>query len=298
VIPAPTLDAAQLRVVDAYRTCEFATLSRAGVPITWPTCTYRRPDGTFLITTSIGLPQKAYNVRRDPRVALLFSDPTGSGIEGAPELLVRGTAVCPDEIATGTAGTEGYWARLQARQPASSSNSANAVSRWVMDFYYMRLHIIVTPTAISTRTPLPPARAAGKAGMTAFPSGVLGTTDADGAPRLLRVRIAGDGPGGTLTLGVPEVAAVRPGQVSLLVHGHDEKLWNLRSRLALGILAPGRGGWTFTPDRFVSVESSSPLQLVRTVRNIRRTAAAYLSRRGLSRPRIAWDEFAALRPRY
>ena len=80
----PPLGPEQLTVVDLYRTCEFATLSRSGVPIAWPTVTLRRPDGTFLITTSIALPQKAYNVRRDPRVAMLFSEPTASGIEGRP----------------------------------------------------------------------------------------------------------------------------------------------------------------------------------------------------------------------
>jgi hypothetical protein len=41
-----------------------------------------------VITTSIGLPHKAYNVRRNPRVALLYSDPTGSGLDSRPEVLV------------------------------------------------------------------------------------------------------------------------------------------------------------------------------------------------------------------
>ena len=60
------------------------TLSRDGTPIAWPTVPVYRPDaGTFLITTSIALPQKAYNIRRDPRVALLFSDPIGSGLSDA-----------------------------------------------------------------------------------------------------------------------------------------------------------------------------------------------------------------------
>jgi hypothetical protein len=38
----------------------------------------------LLITTSIAFPQKAFNIRRDARVALLFSDPTGSGLNRAP----------------------------------------------------------------------------------------------------------------------------------------------------------------------------------------------------------------------
>ncbi len=35
-----------LRIVEQYRTCEFATLSKSGVPIAWPTVPLRRPDGT------------------------------------------------------------------------------------------------------------------------------------------------------------------------------------------------------------------------------------------------------------
>lgn len=67
------------RVVEAvfreFRTCEMSTLARDGGPITWPTLPFWRPEeARFLITTSIGLPHKAFNVRRSPRVSLLFSD--------------------------------------------------------------------------------------------------------------------------------------------------------------------------------------------------------------------------------
>ena len=52
-----------------FRTCEFSTLARDGTPIVWPTLPFWYPDeGRFLITTSIGLPHKALNARRDPRV--------------------------------------------------------------------------------------------------------------------------------------------------------------------------------------------------------------------------------------
>ncbi|WP_405436342.1 hypothetical protein OG373_05615 [Streptomyces avidinii] len=46
----------------------------------WPTAVARRQDGTLLLTTSPAFAQKALNVRRDGRIALLFSDPTGSGL--------------------------------------------------------------------------------------------------------------------------------------------------------------------------------------------------------------------------
>jgi hypothetical protein len=40
-------------------------------------------------TAALGPPKQ-----RDPRVAMLFSDPTASGLSGAPELLLQGTANC------------------------------------------------------------------------------------------------------------------------------------------------------------------------------------------------------------
>lgn len=85
-------------MVDAYRTCELATLTSNGSPVAWPTSGLRLDDGTFLLTTSLGYPQKAYNIRRDGRVALLFSDPTASGLDTPEQILVQGLATCPDEI--------------------------------------------------------------------------------------------------------------------------------------------------------------------------------------------------------
>ena len=104
-------------VLDRYRTCEFATLSKSGVPIAWPTATLHRADGTFLITTSIALPQKAYNIRRDGRVAMLFSEPTASGLVGAPQVLVQGTRALPGRGRHRRPGDAEYWRRLHERQP-------------------------------------------------------------------------------------------------------------------------------------------------------------------------------------
>ena len=68
-----------------FRTCEFSTLAADGTPITWPMLPFWRAEtGQFMTTTSIGLPDKAFNIRRNPRVALLFSDPTGSGLFDPP----------------------------------------------------------------------------------------------------------------------------------------------------------------------------------------------------------------------
>ena len=145
--------AAQSEVLAAYRTCEFATVSRRGTPMAWPVVTWQRPDGSFIVTASIALPQKALNVRRTPEVAMLFSDTTASGLIDPPHILVQGAASSPEEIVTDVSGLPEYWTQLMRRQPSSKSLSS-FVGRRLMDFYYMRLIITVTPTTVTSRPAL------------------------------------------------------------------------------------------------------------------------------------------------
>jgi hypothetical protein len=101
-----------------------------------------------MVTTSIALAQKVFNVRRDPRVSLLFSDPTASGLEDPPAVLVQGDAEAPDELVTSVEGFEDELRLAYRRQPASGAYSANPVTRYLMDWYYMRLLILVTPRRV------------------------------------------------------------------------------------------------------------------------------------------------------
>lgn len=133
-------------VVRAFRTCEFSTVAKDGTPITWPTLPfYDEQRGRFLVTTSIGLPRKVFNVRRNPRVALLFSDPTASGLDAPPAVLVQGNASAPDEVVTELRGYEDALRQVFERQPESAMYSANPPMRALFDWYYMRLMIYVTP---------------------------------------------------------------------------------------------------------------------------------------------------------
>jgi nitroimidazol reductase NimA-like FMN-containing flavoprotein (pyridoxamine 5'-phosphate oxidase superfamily) len=137
-----------LQVLDEFRTCEFSTIGKDGVPVTWPLATFRRPDGDFIATTSIGLPQKAWNIRRNPRVAMLFSDATGSGLHDPPTVLVQGDASCPDEIVTDAAELEEYAARIYRRQPISRHYGADPLSRRLLAWYYYRLIIEIVPRTV------------------------------------------------------------------------------------------------------------------------------------------------------
>src|SRR5262249_10258946 len=127
----------------------FSTYARDGAPQTWPTLPFHQDStGQFVVTSSVGLPQKAYNVRRDGRVSLLFSDPTASGLHRPPTVLVQGDAVCPETVTTDLTGLEDGLALAFRRQPASAVYSSNGVMRFLMDWYYMRLTIFVTPRRI------------------------------------------------------------------------------------------------------------------------------------------------------
>ena len=132
-----------------FRTCEFSTLARDGTPITWPMLPFWRPDtGQFMTTTSIGLPDKAFNIRRDPRVSLLFSDSTGSGLDHPPTVLVQGHAVAPDVLNTSIGAFKKEVKLVYRRQPSGAIWSSNPLLRWYFDWYFMRLEITITPTRI------------------------------------------------------------------------------------------------------------------------------------------------------
>jgi hypothetical protein len=145
-----TLPAEVESVLRAFRACEFSTLARDGTPISWPaSAQYQAAEGRFFLTTSLGLSQKALNIRRNSRIAMLYSDPTGSGLVSPPAVLVQGDAVVPEEVVTSLRPIADYWIHtIMKRQPASAMYHRNALMRKLSDWYYMRLFIHVTPRAI------------------------------------------------------------------------------------------------------------------------------------------------------
>ena len=88
-----------------------------------------------MLTTPISLPQKAFNIRRDPRVSLLFSDLTASGLQSPPAVLVQGEAEAPDEIRTSPNHLREYWTRLFKIQPAGKVYGSNRLMRYLMNWY-------------------------------------------------------------------------------------------------------------------------------------------------------------------
>lgn len=139
-----------LQIIENFRTCELTTMSRDGSPQTWPICPLLLPDGRFLICTSIGLPQKAFNIRRNPKVSMLFSEPTGSGFDNPGAVLVQGDAIAEDRIIADLRENRDLrrlFEQVCARQPASAFMSS-WLGRRLFPFYYVRLAIQVTPYRI------------------------------------------------------------------------------------------------------------------------------------------------------
>jgi hypothetical protein len=154
------LPPAVLAVFGHFFTAELTTLSRDGAPITWITWPimpiFWASRGQFVTLTSTGLPQKALNIRRNPEVALLFSDPTGSDLANPPAVLVQGTAAAPDRIITSSAEADPELLEVVAtqarkmlqRQPAMGLYLSSPLTLHLMDWYFMRLLITIQPRRI------------------------------------------------------------------------------------------------------------------------------------------------------
>ncbi|MGA7272502.1 MAG: pyridoxamine 5'-phosphate oxidase family protein [Acidimicrobiia bacterium] len=146
-------------VLRRFLTAELTTVSRSGYPITWPVlASIEEETFRIAIATSIGLPQKALNIRRDPRVSLLYSDSTGSGLADAPIVRVEGLAQAPDIVLTSigqiedrsiAAAFERDAIALLRRQPAVGLYTRNRFAERLMDWYFLRLLIVVRPTRVS-----------------------------------------------------------------------------------------------------------------------------------------------------
>ena len=132
-----------------------------------------------------------------------------------------------------------------------------------------------------------------------FATPVLTGLDGDGYPFSIRCIPELDEAHGVLRVYLPGWTRIRKGPASLLCHGHNELLWDLRSFMVRGTLEPAGGdNWLFRPTRFVPGIGISGLSgMARFALAKRRTAGRYLQRQGLARPRIDWAQLKTLQAR-
>jgi hypothetical protein len=134
-------------VFDRFVTTEFTTVDGRGQPITWPLTPYYRPgDPCVDVTTGLGYPKKAKDARANPRVAMLFSDPTGSGLDNPPQVLVQGTADVDDRDLD--ANRERYRRELVEKLPASAGQMPPRAFDRFLTWYLTRIYLHVRPERI------------------------------------------------------------------------------------------------------------------------------------------------------
>jgi hypothetical protein len=125
---------------------EYASLTRAGAPITYPLTPYVGVDGRTLdVSTGLTYPAKAERARRNPKVALLYSDPLGSGLDGAPVALVQGLATVRDSDLQ--ANTDRYVRLAMAKLPDAYEGQPKFMLR-TLAWYFARIWMQVTPTRV------------------------------------------------------------------------------------------------------------------------------------------------------
>src|SRR4051812_31614732 len=98
--------------------------------------------GLLAVTTALGMPAKAERARRNPRVALLFSDATGAGIDHTSMILVQGTAEVADH------DLDANRQRYRDDTAAKPTGPAEVPSGRRHDWYFTRIYIQVRPERV------------------------------------------------------------------------------------------------------------------------------------------------------
>jgi hypothetical protein len=294
--------------------CELATVNRDGTPATRPVCAlWEAGRNRFVLATPVAFPQKAFNVRRDPRAALLFSDFSGCSLgAGAAAVLVQGTASAPDEV-TGVEALADWWRFVYRVAPHQARTAADPSARAGIEFYYWRLPIYFTPERYmtgqpraterpshATERPSPAPEAAPvtatvwdlvTAALAEFATAVLTANDGDG--RLFALRCGMEADQASQTLRFSASQPLRPGAASVLWHRHNGALEDLRSLLVAGQLDGHGRDWTFQPGRVLTPwtwrQGRSSSQLSRFA-SLRERSLDYMARRGIPPPHVDWDK--------
>jgi hypothetical protein len=270
---------------ERFITCEFTTVDAAKQPITWPvTPYYRQGDPTIDVTTGLGYPKKADDARAHPSISLLFSDPTGSGMESRLKVLVQGTAMVDD--ADLKANADRYISESGEKLPATKKMHPPKPLRPMLNWYYARLYIKVRPERVfvwpegnlaeepvvhdahleevrSGHVEEPPkdhgAPAAGGAAwdkrmdfIEGHETGVLSWMGPDGFPIAVRVPFSTEPSRGEIAIEAePAGLPLIEGRACLTVHRHAPDFSWQRNMQVRGNLTRSGEGWRLVPRRIV-----------------------------------------------
>jgi hypothetical protein len=127
---------------------------------------------------------------------------------------------------------------------------------------------------------------------------LLNGYDEHGFPFSIRCMPVADRRNRRLWIEIPNGSGIQPGRASILMHSHNEELWDLVQFLIRGTLVKTSEGHYFVP---ASVNGSprpaGGMDAIRTLRGIRRRGNAYLEHRNIPRPQVPWDDVKQLQER-
>jgi hypothetical protein len=312
-------------VFDSFITTEFVTVDSRQQPIAWPVTPYYEDGGqTIDVTTGVGYPKKAEDARRNPRVALLFSDPTGSGIESGIQVLVQGAAEIDD--ADLRANAERYRREALEKLPATKDMLPPKFLEGLLGWYFERLYVKVRPERVfvwaegdissepevhgthmeevrSGHTEEPQAdHAAPGGGSVAWdgriselgrrhPTAVLAWVSPDGFPLAVRVPVGVDEKSRRIDIqATPAGLPLMEGRVCLTAHAHGEEFKWQENFQVRGDLVREGDSWRLVPHRMVGgFELPKESQLAGLRRNFRKSVRFYKTRKRVLKEREARD---------
>jgi hypothetical protein len=274
------------QVFERFITTEYTTVDANGQPITWPVTPYYELGGRCIdVTTGLGYPKKAEDARRNPKVSLLFSDPTGSRLERPPAVLVQGTGTVDDLDLD--ANGERYYRESMEKLPGASGAAPPKFLQRFFDWYYKRIYVHARPERVYvwpegdfTREPemfdtrleevrsrhfeepeVAPAQTVG--GPTPwddrlrelgqkFDTAVVSVVAPDGFPMSARVAVEPDEAAGRIRLKEAPVAVpLTAGLACLTAHAHNPDFnWQVNFQVR-GNLLPDDGGWAIIPRKLI-----------------------------------------------
>jgi hypothetical protein len=267
-------------------TCEYVTIGSHQAPIVWPVIPYYENGAPCIdLTTGLGYPKKALDAKRNPHVALLFSDLTGCGIESGINVLVQGTADVDDRDLA--ANRERYWRESAGKLPATKEMQPPKLIRGLFDWYYTRIYVHVRPERVfvwpngdvtkspdvldshvdevrsgHSEEPLEPHEPV-MGGEVAwdprieelehrYETAVLGWVAPDGFPLAVRLPVSLDRAQRRIVLGAaPAGLPLAPGRACVTAHCHSPDFTWQENFQVRGDLVQADGGWALVPHKLV-----------------------------------------------
>ena len=307
------------QVFDRFITTEYTTVDRRGQPITWPVTPYYEPGAECIdVTTGLGYPKKADDAAANPKVALLFSDPTGASMSDPPTVLVQGTGAVDDRDLD--ANRERYTRESVEKLAAAKSMLPPGPIQRLFDWYFKRIYVHVRPERVyvwragakepelldahleevrsghneEPDAPHPGPRAKEPVWDSRieelgqrYDSAVLSIVAPDGFPFSVRVPVEVDRQAGKIRIGGPPPGLpLSPGLACLTAHDHAPDFAWQRNFQVRGDLIDDGEAWSLVPSKLIGgfeMQPTSTLaryrQNLSKVMRFRRNAKRELAKR-------------------